>query len=274
MDSQKAAITFEDVLAATHELRAAGLKISILAVREKLGRGSFSTVKKHLERIDGADKTQDVKAIPAQLESLWNEARKAADEALQRDRLAVEALSMELEARLESMQATVGESNHARTQAEVRLADRSAELERALAQIDDLRAERDRGERRWEAAEKELEDEKVRSRSVQSALFDLQNSVTQLLANQAATADLVGSSARSVAADLAEFIAIEREARVSAHELLRRDARDLLAPLSSTPGSLNQIERVLQSLSRGLTGPGWQARLRAGIRSRGADRRS
>ena len=256
MPEQKQPITFDEVLAVANELRANGAKVSILAVREKLGRGSFSTVKKHLERIN-QDEKPSAAAIPAQLESLWNEARRAADEALEKDRDALGVLTAELDARLEGMQATVVEATNARTLAEARLADRSAELERTLAHVEDLRAQRDRSESRRAAVEAALADEREfgrqRLENILSALTDLQNSMVQLRGHQTATVDLVGASARSVAADLAEFIVTERESRLSAHDLLRRDARDLVAPFAQVPSSIVQMERNLQRLSRGLT---------------------
>lgn len=62
--------------------------------------------------------------------------------------------------------------------------------------------------------------------------------------------DLVRISARSVAADIAEFSALERQSRVSSYDLLRRDIANVAEPLPPLQASVAGIERQLKRLSR------------------------
>jgi len=109
MSEKQNPITENEVIAAADALQAAGMKITILAVREKLGRGSFTTVKKFLDRWQSsAEPQQQQQPVPPQLESLWNEARRAADANLASERESLNELAFELETRLASMQEAVG----------------------------------------------------------------------------------------------------------------------------------------------------------------------
>ena len=253
-------ITYEDVASIVAELKSTGQKISILAIRDKLGRGSFTTVKKHLARVQAENVPASSTPIPAQLESLWVEARRAADAELESDRAAVGRLSDELEARFETMRAAVAQATAAQALAETRLADRTAELERLIALSEDLRAQRNRGEEQLAAAEMALKEEREQSNHrwshLAALLADLQNSVTQLHGHSAATADQVSASARALTTDLAEFASLERESRIRDQELLRRDARAWMAPFAQVPATIATVERNLTRLSRLLASAG------------------
>ncbi|MGQ0530746.1 MAG: DNA-binding protein [Panacagrimonas sp.] len=246
-------ITLEDVANAAAELRSAGRKITILAIRDKLGRGSFTTVKKHLARLEASDSPPAASPVPAQLESLWAEARRAADAELENDRAALRSLSDDLDVRFQTMRVAVAEANAAQSLADTRLADRTKEVERSVAVIADLRAQRDRCEELRAAAEAALINERERSdhrwERLSAVLAGLQNSITQLQSHGNSTADLISASARAVTADLAEFTSLEKESRIQDRELLRREANDCMAPFSHVPASVANIERNLRRLS-------------------------
>lgn len=252
------AITYEDVVGVAEALRAADTKVTILAIREKLGRGSFSTVKKHLDRWQSGEQLPTAAPVPAQLESLWNEARRAAEACLDQERQALERLAADLDSRLEIMEEAVLEATHARALAESRLVDRSAELERTHVLVEDLRAQRDHSEIKREAAEAALDAERQTSidrwqrlatplEAVRGALSELQSQGHEL-------GDLVRTSAQSVTADLAEFSALERQSRVSSYDLLRRDIANVSEPLSPLQTSVAGIERLMRRLSRARPG--------------------
>lgn len=254
------AITFEDVMAAVHALRADGTRISILSVREKLGRGSFSTVKKHLEHIARQAGPVEAAAIPAQLESLWNEARRAAEAELKIDREQLQVLATELDARLDRMQAQVEDSERSRQATETRLLDRTAELQRSLAQLDDLRRHRDHIENRRETAEAALTAERQAGQEhwarLTSVLTELQHSVAGLQASQTATEDLVREYGRTLSGELKAVAVLGNETGAATRALLKQELAKLATPLASVPGSLEQVERQLLRLSRKLVGRG------------------
>jgi hypothetical protein len=128
------AITLEDVRAAAETLLGAGKKVSSLSVREQLGRGSFTTVKKFLDQLKAspAPAGQPGAAVPPQLESLWMEARREAETAFVADRKNLELMAAGLETKMLHLEAVAAEA-HARLQeVERRLADRNEELKRAL----------------------------------------------------------------------------------------------------------------------------------------------
>ncbi|MBU0794199.1 MAG: DNA-binding protein [Alphaproteobacteria bacterium] len=248
------AITYEDVAGAAEALRAADTKVTILAIREKLGRGSFSTVKKHLDRWQSDEQLPTAMPVPAQLESLWNEARRAAEAGLEQERQELERLAAELDSRLATMEATVLEATHARALAESRLLERNAELDRTLVLVEDLRAQRDHSEAKRTAAEAALELERLASLERWQRLADpidaVRCTLSELQSQGHELGDLVRSSARSVAADLAEFSALERQSRVSSYDLLRRDIANIAEPLPPLQASVAGIERQFTRLSR------------------------
>lgn len=137
-------ISYTEVIAAAESLAAAGDKITVIAIREKLGRGSFTTIKKFLDRSRETNPDQQAhpSLIPPQLESLWLEARKAADEALASERDALNQMASELEQRFEKLQAEAMNAEHNQRAVELRLADKEAELAQTYVQIADLKMQR------------------------------------------------------------------------------------------------------------------------------------
>lgn len=248
------AITYEDVAGAAEALRAADTKVTILAIREKLGRGSFSTVKKHLDRWQSGEQLPTAAPVPAQLESLWNEARRAAEAGLEHERQALERLAADLDSRLETMEAAVLEATHALALAESRLQERSAELDRTLALVEDLRSQRDHSEAKRTAAEAALELERQASLERWQRLADpidaVRRTLSELQSHGHELGDLVRTSARSLAADLAELTALERQSRISSYDLLRRDIANVAEPLSPIQASVAGIERQFKRLAR------------------------
>ena len=192
--------------------------------------------------------------VPAQLESLWNEARRAAEAGLEQERQELERLAAELDSRLATMEATVLEATHARALAESRLLERNAELDRTLVLVEDLRAQRDHSEAKRTAAEAALELERLASLERWQRLADpidaVRCTLSELQSQGHELGDLVRSSARSVAADLAEFSALERQSRVSSYDLLRRDIANIAEPLPPLQASVAGIERQFTRLSR------------------------
>lgn len=260
MTEPKTPITFQDVVEAARALRADGAKISTISVREKLGRGSFSTVKKFLDRQEAEERgTLASPPVPTQLESLWNEARRVAHETLEQERAAVESLTNELDARLALMEEAVQEATSARQLAEARLADRLDELDRTLRLVEELRSQRDRSETLREAAEVALDLERrsaaQRWEQVNDVLASIRRSISQVEMQGVVTTDLVASSARAISTKLAEYINAEHRSRISMGEEFRRDLAQMFEPLASLPVALGSIERQWQRLSRRILGP-------------------
>lgn len=254
MAGQLIAITYEDVASVAKALRAADTKVTILAIREKLGRGSFSTVKKHLDRWQSGEQLPTAAPVPAQLESLWNEARRAAEAGLEHERQALDHLVADLDLGLATMEAAVLKATHAQALAESRLLERSAELDRTLALVEDLRSQRDYSEAKRTAAEAALELERQASLERWQSLADpveaVRRTLSELQCQGHELGDLVRNSARSVAADLAELSALERQSRASSYDLLRRDIANVAEPLSPLQVSVAGIERQFKRLAR------------------------
>lgn len=146
MSETPAPITYDDVVSAAQALLNGGEKATTIAVREQLGRGSFTTIKKHLDRwnAEQAPSPAPAPSVPPQLESLWTEARREAEERLAAERAALEQLSAQLDARLHAMEVATAEAQRERASAEARLADKDLELGRLAPLLDDMRVQRDR----------------------------------------------------------------------------------------------------------------------------------
>ncbi|WP_169577748.1 DNA-binding protein [Sinimarinibacterium sp. CAU 1509] len=145
MSEAPAPITYDDVVSAAQALLNGGEKATTIAVREQLGRGSFTTIKKHLDRwnAEQAPSPAPAPSVPPQLESLWTEARREAEERLAAERAALEQLSAQLDARLHAMEVATAEAQRERASAEARLADKDLELGRLAPLLDDMRVQRD-----------------------------------------------------------------------------------------------------------------------------------
>jgi len=145
MSQSNLPITFEDVAAAAELLRGAGDKISMLGIRDKLGRGSFTTIRKHLDRFQSEVQPERpaVAPLPPQLETLWQAALSEAKDQLATDRAALEQLSEQLDQRLAQLETAVMEADRRRVETETRLIDKDFELQRLDVLIDDYRQQRD-----------------------------------------------------------------------------------------------------------------------------------
>lgn len=179
MSEAPAPITYDDVVSAAQALLNAGEKATTIAVREQLGRGSFTTIKKHLDRwnVEQAPSPAPAPSVPPQLESLWGEARREAEERLAAERAALEQLSAQLDARLHAMEVATAEAQHERASAETRLADKDLELGRLAPLLDDMRVQRDRALAARDALAAQLDRERdawiARLDAQQAQLVDL-----------------------------------------------------------------------------------------------------
>lgn len=137
-------LTYDDVVQAARALASAGQKATSVAVRERLGRGSFSTIKKHLDRwrLDQEPMAVPSAPMPPQLESLWQEARREAERALAAERRDLQRLSEQLDSRWNELEAHVRATDVRCEHAEQRVVDKDTELARLAGQLDDLRSQR------------------------------------------------------------------------------------------------------------------------------------
>lgn len=177
-------LTYDDVVQAAQVIASAGRKASSVAVREKLGRGSFSTIRKHLDRwqIDQEPMTVvPAPPVPPQLESLWQEARREAENRLVADRDALNRLSEQLDQRWSDIEAEVRAAEFRREQAEVRVADKDAEIARLVSVIEDLRQQRERAEGLQSQSVDELHRERARWATQLDALEGQLGDLTRVL---------------------------------------------------------------------------------------------
>lgn len=228
-----AAVTYNDVVQAAQMISSTGRNASSVAVRERLGRGSFSTIKKHLDRWQ-SDRTSDARPsappVPPQLESLWHAARNEAEQMFMSERRELEVLSEQLDERWEAMETQAQEAQAQLAHALQRIADKDAELARQQAQSDDLRAQR------TEAAEalKEARQELAEVRSAQAQRLDsLDHSIGELTrVFQTITEPLASFAPRvSAVGDLVEHEFGQLRKDLSAHEnTVREEMRGLISP--------------------------------------------
>jgi len=126
------------------ELSWAEQKVTTLAIRGQLGRGSFSTVKKSLdrwqeERAGGAGRPS---SLPPQLESLWKEAWSAAQSEFVEARQALELHEVELQEKFESLQSRALMAEEKCREVDTRLVDLQAAFLDGQALVQDLVATR------------------------------------------------------------------------------------------------------------------------------------
>lgn len=248
-------ITQDEVVAAAESLVAANARVTILAVREKLGRGSFTTVKKFLDRWQSSSESQQQPLpVPPQLESLWIEARRAADANLAAERESLNALTVELDARLENMEAALVEAEGALRLAETRFADKAAELERTQSLLEDMQRQRERIESKLANSEATLTQERVSwttsLREMHEHFARINEAQCSLLTQGIALAERVETSSTLVTKEFAEFRAAESHSRNSSSEKLSTQMATMLEPVSAIPSRLTEVERQIRRQNR------------------------
>lgn len=247
-------ITYEDVVTAAHALVNAGEKASTLAVREKLGRGSFTTIKKHLDvwRADQSPAATPPPPVPPQLESLWSEAQRQAVERLTADREALDALATQLDQRHQAMEAAVQEAENARHHAEALLSQKDAELARLAPLLDDLRAQRERAEQARQTATKQLELERA---AWTTRLDTLHSQLTEMVSTQRGVVEVTGSLP-STLQDLSRCVE-GRLVRLQAEMVEHRasDAARIAEQWAKLLERLKHVSAIVDDLDRRLRRP-------------------
>ncbi|HBG31495.1 DNA-binding protein [Sinimarinibacterium flocculans] len=238
-------ITYDDVVCAAQALLAAGDKVTTIAVREQLGRGSFTTIKKHLDRwsAEQAPNPAPAPTVPPQLESLWSEARREAEERLAAERAELEQLSAQLDARLHAMEVATADAQRERTSAEARLADKDIELGRLAPLLDDMRVQRDRALESRDGLAKQLDRERdawtARLDAQQAQLIDLRQ------AQERAVAALAGvpGAIRGANEALIHALADMRSAAAESH-------RAYSSALEKQESALKHVAVIVEDLDR------------------------
>lgn len=249
-------ITFEDVAAAAQALADGGQKISILAVREQIGRGSFTTVKKFLERWQQSRNIHDQRpaTIPTQLESLWQEACKAANEALGQEREALEQMTGELEQRFEQLQAEAMAAETKRRESEQRLVDKETELLRAYGQIEESKVQRAEIEARLIQTQDQATQERRafldRLERWDRHLASLGQSNEQQGQSIAKVFEAVGQMTPQLRDLLSELQNADRQQLQALFEQLSKHLALKTAPLREILGKVENVDRLLHQVRR------------------------
>lgn len=250
MSDIHAPLTYDDVAHAAQALLDAGDKATTIAVREQLGRGSFTTIKKHLDRwnAEQARNPAPAPAVPPQLESLWTEARREAEGRLTAERAALEQLSAQLDARLHAMEVATADAQRERASAEARLADKDLELGRLAPLLDDMRLQRDRALEARDALVAQLD----RERDAWIARLDTQHAqlvdIKQAQDRTAATLADVPGAIRGAHEGVMQTLADLRSAVAEA-----QDARS--GAIEKQESALRHVSALLESLDRRLRLP-------------------
>lgn len=247
--SAAAPLTYDEVIDVAQALASAGRKASSVAVRERLGRGSFSTIRKHLDRwqAEQAPMTSPPSPMPSQLETLWLEARREADRALVADREEVKRLSEQLDERWEGLEAAVRAAEALRDAAEQRLADKDAELQRLEPVLANLRQRCEQLEVGAAAAADEHQRERVawsqRLESVESRITEL----TCALTGVAKPVRRLRRDVESLSVDVdARFEQVRRELVEGRSADLKSISSMVMPPLTAVAGTVDEIRRQLR----------------------------
>lgn len=258
-------ITQNEVASAAAALQASNTKVTILAVREKLGRGSFTTVKKFLDRWQSSSETQhQAPPVPPQLESLWIEARRVADANLAAERESISALALELDTRLKDMEVARIETENARLTSDTRFADKTAELERTQVILEDLQRQRDHFQSRLESSEAALLQERAswttNLSEVSEQLARLNESQVIIQNQGLMLAETVQISGTALLREIADFIVNESNARVWSAQKLCVQIETLLQPVTGISPRLAEVDRQLRKLHRQQVTKGYRSR--------------
>lgn len=146
--NRKAPVTLGEVAEAMRELREEGVTLSVRAVQERVGRGSFTTITKHMAAASAGIETpeQHLEQFSPRLEALCKEMishmNELAAERVSQEREHVEAMRRNIESRwnnlvMEKETAVTNLDNERRTNVELRqrLADTMQQLESARAAL-------------------------------------------------------------------------------------------------------------------------------------------
>ncbi|NKF24413.1 DNA-binding protein [Solimonas marina] len=254
MPSDATPISFDQVAAAAQSLQQAGAKVTTLTVREKLGRGSFSTIKKFIDqwRQAGAlEVSTSSGEVPPQLETLWLAAQRAAEERLSREREALETLAGELESRLAQMEGTVQDATRARQHAEDRIRDKDAELARLSSLLQATTARADRTDANLKAAQLSHDAALLENRNLIDRLADtLQRIEGDMKPLSGVLSDFrhdvanLSGEIKAIPARWAEGIEQLRNDIVRQHSTMREDVVQAIAvPLTGIKAALDELGR-------------------------------
>lgn len=183
-------VTQEDVDAAAEAIAARGHEASVIAVRDTLGRGSYSTIGKML-----ADWRARRTATPGPPAALPDAVARAVSAYLHDT---VDAVSQAATARL-------GEEEQARTRAEKTIDELEARIAELGNEVDVLRNEREQVRGRAAQLQEDLINERLSTKAAEQRANEAQRELAASLAR------LEGASARAEAAEQRE-----REARETA----------------------------------------------------------
>ena len=179
MQNDRRYVTYDEVASTACHLQEAGEKVTSVSVRAQLGRGSFSTLQKFIEKWeDQSGPTATLprpSSVPPQLESLWQEAQRTADAALAGDRRTLDAMTAELDEKLANMEAAVESAELAKRHAEERLQDKNEELARLneLLQAANTRADRAEADLRALRSE-QMQDQKAQLETLRATLHQVE----------------------------------------------------------------------------------------------------
>ena len=245
-------ITYDDVASAAQSLVDTGQKATTLAVRECLGRGSFTTVKKFLDRWQEsqAEPISQPSPVPPQLESLWKEARRTAELSLATEREALQELSDELEARFTQLQSAAVDSDARRRVAETRLSDKDFEITRLCEVQHDLIVQRDHAQTQLQQQQAGILRERdtwlTRLNALEQTTVEQRSVIERLCESVRNTEQAVTDSSVTAQRELAEFRSDARLLITSNCGQLRAE----LQPLGQIRYAIDEITRLLRNLNR------------------------
>lgn len=271
-------VSYDDVVESIHILEKAGLNASIRNIRERIGKGSLTTIAEHKREYEIANADTPREALPDAIakglmkgaEAYWQELVEAADAEIQAVHDAAEANRLDAEQRLESTEAALAEAseslsdsslridqlqselaaaNEQRVALEGQLSDQRAENKALATRVEDLKAELAKRDEERVAVLERLNEA---SGNVERLSERLDNNATRHAAEQAAlTKELTEIGKRLERCD-----AVLEEARhdvTAANEALadtRRDNASLQKALKSAEKTAGAAQHTCEQLTR------------------------
>ena len=177
----------EQVYNAAAELREEGIAPTVQAVRERIGSGSFSTINTHLAKWKAENAAQgpaDIPAMPEKVQEaftrIWATAARSAQEDVETQREALEAMRREMDkeraemaAEIQRLESALEEARGRAEQLETALSTERQAGEEKEQQLTELRIEGARLDERVKAAEARSSELKDQLEGLQAKFADL-----------------------------------------------------------------------------------------------------
>ena len=274
-------VSYDDVVQSIHILEKAGLNPSIRNIRERIGKGSLTTIAEHKREYEIANADTPREALPDAIakglmkgaEAYWQELVEAAEAEIQTVRDGAEASRLDAERRLESTEAALSEAresvsdsslridqlqselataNEQRVALEGQLSVQQAENQGLATRVADLEAQLAKSDDERVAVLERLNEASGNSERLSERL---ENNATRHAAKQAASSKELAEIGERLARRDAALEEARRDATAANEELaeMRREKASLQKALSHAEAAAAAAQQSCEQLTRDVT---------------------